>query len=215
MNLYETLGLSSRATDKQIKAAHRRMAKQAHPDMRQGDRKAFERIQRAYMVLIDPARREHYDATGEIDEQGPDNAHAAALACLAHAFDAAVGQSLEQGREPHQSDLVALMRRHLEDEIAERDQDRVKNELVRDKWTGLRDRFTVEDDAPNTMAAIIESRIADIDRGMKRHDQADKTAQEALDILERHEFAFDAPAPVVVTVSAFGLSSTATGTSAV
>ncbi len=69
---YEILGVSRKATDKEIKAAYRRLARKHHPDVNPGDKAAeakFKEIQRAYDVLSDPEKRSKYDRFGERWEQ--------------------------------------------------------------------------------------------------------------------------------------------------
>jgi DnaJ-class molecular chaperone len=64
---YKTLGVSRTATDKEIKAAYRKLAKVNHPDVNKGDPAAAERfkgITEAYAVLSDPEKRRRYDALG-------------------------------------------------------------------------------------------------------------------------------------------------------
>jgi curved DNA-binding protein CbpA len=72
---YAVLGLSSSATQRQIRAAFRRLARATHPDghaertatgtAQAGDaattERRFKRIARAYEVLGDPSRRKAYD----------------------------------------------------------------------------------------------------------------------------------------------------------
>lgn len=60
---YHVLGMPANATAEQIKAAHRKLVRQHHPD-RNRDPAAtvrFMRIQEAYGLLSDPARRGEYD----------------------------------------------------------------------------------------------------------------------------------------------------------
>ncbi len=57
---YEVLRVAVTATDKEIKVAYRRAARQAHPD-HGGDAAAFRRVTSAYETLIDPTRRKAYD----------------------------------------------------------------------------------------------------------------------------------------------------------
>jgi excisionase family DNA binding protein len=61
---YATLGLSPRATQREIRAAYRRLARATHPDGNADDpglERRFKRIARAYEVLGDPKRRAAYD----------------------------------------------------------------------------------------------------------------------------------------------------------
>ncbi len=65
---YQTLGVAKTASAEEIKKAHRRLARQYHPDLNPGDKVAeskFKEIQEAYDVLSEPQRREKYDKGGE------------------------------------------------------------------------------------------------------------------------------------------------------
>jgi DnaJ-class molecular chaperone len=64
---YEVLGVSRTATDKEIKAAYRRLARKHHPDVNRGDAKAedrFKEVAAAFAVLSDPEKRARYDKGG-------------------------------------------------------------------------------------------------------------------------------------------------------
>ncbi len=61
---YKILGVSPDASEKEIKSAFRRLARQYHPDMNPNDPQAEERfkeINEAYEVLSDPEKRRKYD----------------------------------------------------------------------------------------------------------------------------------------------------------
>jgi molecular chaperone DnaJ len=67
MDLYAVLGLERGASVAEIKRAYRRLARRYHPGINPGDRVAevmFHRISEAYETLVDPARRQQYEATG-------------------------------------------------------------------------------------------------------------------------------------------------------
>jgi DnaJ-class molecular chaperone len=64
---YKILGVPQTATDKEIKAAYRKLARKHHPDVNKNDPKAearFKEINEANEVLSDPAKRQRYDALG-------------------------------------------------------------------------------------------------------------------------------------------------------
>ncbi len=71
-NPYDILGVKQDASDKEIKAAYRRLAKKLHPDLNPGDRDAevrFKTASAAYNLLKDTEQRARYDR-GEIDMSG-------------------------------------------------------------------------------------------------------------------------------------------------
>lgn len=82
---YKVLGIASDASEKEIKAAYRRLAKEYHPDVVGDDlqkRQRMYEIQEAYGVLGDPEKRADYDRkrqdafraeqkTGAEEQKGP------------------------------------------------------------------------------------------------------------------------------------------------
>jgi molecular chaperone DnaJ len=61
---YKILGVDKKASQDEIKKAHRKLVRQYHPDRNPGDAKAEERfkeVQAAYDVLGDPDKRKQYD----------------------------------------------------------------------------------------------------------------------------------------------------------
>ena len=69
---YSVLGVAKDATEDQIRAAYRTLAKKHHPDLNPGDKAAEERfkaVSAAHDLLSDPERRARYDR-GEIDAAG-------------------------------------------------------------------------------------------------------------------------------------------------
>ncbi len=63
---YEVLGVSKDASDKEIKSAFRKLAKQYHPDVNKAPDAAekFKEAQEAYAVLSDESKRKQYDQYG-------------------------------------------------------------------------------------------------------------------------------------------------------
>jgi DnaJ-class molecular chaperone len=73
---YSVLGVKREATQDEIRAAYRKLAKQLHPDLNPGDKKAeekFKEVSGAYDLLGDPDKRGRFDR-GEIDASGAERA---------------------------------------------------------------------------------------------------------------------------------------------
>lgn len=64
---YDVLGVSRTASADEIRSAHRRLARQHHPDLSKeaGAAERFNEIQRAYEILSDPEKRKKYDQFGD------------------------------------------------------------------------------------------------------------------------------------------------------
>ena len=61
---YQILGVNPNATEKEIKAAYRALARKYHPDVNPGNKLSeskFKEVGEAYTFLIDAKKRRHYD----------------------------------------------------------------------------------------------------------------------------------------------------------
>ena len=119
---YEALGLPRGASDKEIKAAFRRLAKECHPDSCNGDataEKRFKEINEAYEALKDPQRRAAYDRFGHAAFQG--------------------GGGGGPGGHPFGADFSASMSAMFDDLFGEfMGQRRTKQRSVRERGSDLR-----------------------------------------------------------------------------
>ena len=56
-------GVSSDASDEEIRKAHHKLARELHPDVNPAAEERFKAVSEAYNVLRDPGRRKEYDET--------------------------------------------------------------------------------------------------------------------------------------------------------
>src|SRR5262249_43989773 len=77
---YELLGVSRKASTKDIRTAFRKLARKYHPDLNPGDKAAEEKckeLQEAYDVRSDTKKRQMYDQYGFYSENVPPGGYGA------------------------------------------------------------------------------------------------------------------------------------------
>src|SRR5512137_2697895 len=85
---YEVLGVGRTATEKELKAAYRKLARKFHPDVNPGDKASedrFKEVAEAFAVLGDAEKRARYDRGGR--------------EAFGSGFDPFAGMSREQAAE--------------------------------------------------------------------------------------------------------------------
>jgi curved DNA-binding protein len=73
IDYYQVLGVDKKASEKDIKAAYRKLARKYHPDLNPNDTEAhkkFQQLNEANEVLSDPEKRKKYDQYGEHWQHG-------------------------------------------------------------------------------------------------------------------------------------------------
>lgn len=196
---YETLGVPRDASPATIKAAYRRLASGLHPDRSRPEERAacearMAEVNRAYHVLGDPERREHYDRTGS-DSARPD-IDSAALARLRSIFDTYLSQDQE-----HHGDLVAMFRNAVSGHILQQRQAIASAEGKIGQLERRRGRLA----GGTVFAEIVAAKLLQHRQAIERA-RVDIAIDEAvIKLLEQYRDVAPPPAPVYATSTLGGL----------
>ncbi len=148
--LYDVLDVAPDADVKAVKAAYRRKAKALHPDRNPGDEgkvNQFRAVADAFAVLSDPARRAHYDATGD-PSNAPDLRRQLQAQRLYGCLVEAVASACERGEDPKRLDVPAAMRRLLSEQAGAASRNRADADASAANWDDLAGRFEGKEGKP-------------------------------------------------------------------
>ncbi|KEC71180.1 UNVERIFIED_ORG: curved DNA-binding protein CbpA [Rhizobium esperanzae] len=185
---YDILGVERDADEAQLKAAYRKLAKVAHPDSG-GDSQAFDNLQKAYALLLDPVRRKVYDDTG-YDVEFADAAELQALVMI----EKLVTDAVLDERAPGSFDPVAVMQDSLSEEL--RKARFSKSELERHaSRIGLHLERLEKQSGRDVLAHMFRARIEAIGKAVAETEAKIKATERAADMLSGYVYDID-PTPL-------------------
>lgn len=170
---YTVLDVPEDADVVTIKKAHRKRARQSHPD-RGGDPEEFKEVQQAYMILSDPLRRKRYDETGDVDETQSSAPHA----ILAQCFKKVLGQLFSEARDPGSVNVVEMVRKSIRNDLSECTQKLETNQRALRMLEGILKRTKAKKEAEFVLAILknevsgCSSTVAQLKTAVEYHEQA-------------------------------------------
>lgn len=180
-DLYRELGVDRDATPEEIKAAFRRAAKETHPDAG-GEDGAFQRKNRAYLILRNPKRRSEYDRTGRVDEE-VDNREAQIRQLMSEVL-AAVIQDTELGPDPRTKPLMGMIAGVIEGVRVGLNQGIAKHKAERDRIAKVKGRFVprTPDNRKDVLLIerLLDAQIAVLDHTIAEHEAKLTVIDEAM-----------------------------------
>lgn len=182
MKLHDRLGVDKNASQDDVRRAYRRRSKKEHPDAG-GDPEAFKELTGAYLVLRDPARRAHYEATGDENAAGADSTREQALQILAQA----ISQTLTDQRAGS-VDFVKIIRDNLKHMNVEVTKQKAELDRRRDQVERNAKRWKQRGDGPDVLAQITAAALRDIETAKYSADQKLAVHAAAIEILDGYEY---------------------------
>lgn len=179
---YETLGVPKDAKQDAIKAAHRKRAKDTHPD-RQGDDAEFKEVTDAALVLLDPDRRARFDATGETSQE-----RSLVHELLATNFVAVMSGTINGGNEPKYVDVVKEMLVRLRRSLADSKENLRRANAALVKLKSAEKRIT---EPESILGAVLASEIAKVDGQIRGMSSQVPSIEEAIAYLDRCKYKTD------------------------
>jgi curved DNA-binding protein CbpA len=183
---YRILGLAADASDEQIKAAYRQLAKGMHPDAG-GDADTFMRMQTACDLLLDPLRRKVFDATG----YDPEFADPADLQG-ALVIEALVNEIVLDERQAGTFDPLAGMRIKLAHDIQKARFHIREMEGHKARIEGHTERLKRRPET-DVLGFMLKARIDAISHSIAETTRKIEATERAIKLLDAYSYAVDPP----------------------
>lgn len=151
----------------------------------------FELLNKAYELLMDGERRAHFDKTGEIREVVPDNRLAVIVNALSPLFDRACLTAVQNGHQPHQVQLLALIRNFVDEEIGKLSTHMAQVTETREKLECLRGRFTMTAGTTNIFERLIMQRLDAAEKNFQKAEAAMAAWRDVKAFLDDYSFDFE------------------------
>lgn len=186
MNHYEILGVSSAATQNEIRQAYRRLAQQHHPD-KGGDPAVFRAAQQAYEVLSDADRRAAYDAGEPDPAAAADKLQASVRVAASQMLNKAIAEASVRGGVDH-VDVLAKVRGELHDSLsANEEASRTLGEQVYEAQRAQR-RLEYRGEGESFLHGVLANRILAIEAEQVKVAAATEVCLRTLDLLAEYSY---------------------------
>jgi len=199
-DLYSQLGISRGASNDEIKQAYRGLAKKSHPD-HSGAQDEFIKINKTYIVLSNPEKRNKYDRDGTVDDESVNNQQAQILEIIAQTLKEALQIVVIEGKE---IDILDHLKKNIQTRILNCQLHVKQGKSHVKKLEKVISKFSVKGDKPNYIANIITAQINDFRRNMENSNKMIINLQLALTMLEDYIYHFEQLPTVMTNLSILG-----------
>lgn len=203
--LYDILGVSSDASQEEIKKAYRKRARETHPDANGGKDGDFAKVSEAYEILSDPEKRKEYDRTGDSKGAGkPENREAKVRQRVTQVFTGIIEEA-----NPDTIDIIEMMLKVFGDKIREAEREKSRTQKKIDKYNKVKENLLGPQDG--FLWTVLDKSLDDLN-GYYRDVEDDKLLmEEARDFVQEYRYVPEPEEPRTSssngTVGALGVDS--------
>ncbi|MBK7380693.1 MAG: J domain-containing protein [Ignavibacteriales bacterium] len=192
-NPYEILEIKPSASEAEIKKAYRKKAQAVHPD-KGGDTELFQEIAKAYEILSNAEKREHFDKTGE---EFHDDIKAEVIGAMIQIVMGAI-----QSNEPTYTDIIVMARNAVEQQQSKHKS--LKSQIKRqvDRLKDASSRITVVEGKENIISSAILANITNLQKQILEIDKIIQIGGQIIEMLQDYSYKKET-APIWGTMSAW------------
>ena len=190
-NLYEVLGVSEDADDSEIKKAYRKKAQEHHPD-KGGDTEVFQEINKAYDILSDAIKRDHYNQTGQEHQDIANNQIIEALFSIV--------LNLIQHSNVENTDIIATAKMVLNQQQGSHNARKRQLEAEETKIKNAANRISIVNGKENFLQSALLNQANMVKQAIAQADHMIQLGERIIVMLSDYQYKVDpASSPVFTT----------------
>lgn len=178
-NLYEILEVEPSASEDEIKKAYRKKAQAVHPD-KGGDTELFQEIAKAYEILSNAEKREHFDKTGE---EFRDEIKEEVIGALIH-----IVMSVIDNNDSRYIDVIAIARKSVEEQQNRHQISKKQLEKQIASLENTASRIIVAEGKENILQSAILSNITNLETQIAALDKVNQIGVRILEMLSDYTY---------------------------
>lgn len=185
-DLYDILGIKENATQREIKDAYKKRAKETHPDREGGDEEAFKEINEAYEVLSDEERRAVYDQTGDTEKQDDYQR------IIEFLLDSIL-PTIMLAKDVTKVDVIGAIHQYIDQSYSDALEDELNQNRKIKRIQQFSKRLKLKEDADgeNVFKSILDDKEAELERGLLYCEREKAFLIKAKEFISNYEYVVD------------------------
>jgi curved DNA-binding protein CbpA len=180
MELYKILELTKEATISQIKKAYRKLSKIHHPD-KGGNQSEFDKISKAYKILIDEKKRKQYDEGKPVDDILNVNKNRP-LEIISITF-----MQILYSIDPDRQNIIDIMKQSINSTVENVEREKKKQEELNQKFEKCLKKLKHKN-KDNILSQLITDNIYKVGKNITFAEQEISDLKEALEMISEYKY---------------------------